>query len=144
MRWLFPVIADVHEIYEYNATMSTLLEGCEMEVGQVMSAQAMSARQRREIETIASMIEEVVMHLASHPLDRRFQDEGTAFVFKGMAGEVRVSFSAGVSWMKAPGGAEIYNRRGYEVEDVDTVRIVANRLLNELMTIYKQIVLSGL
>jgi hypothetical protein len=109
-----------------------------------MTDQGVSARQRREIETIASMIEEVVMNLTAHSLDKRFTDEQHGFVFKGMAGEVRVSFVAGVSWMRAPGGAEIYNRKGFKIPDLDAARVVANRLLSELMTIYRQIVISGL
>jgi len=110
-----------------------------------MNAQAVTDRQRRELETVASMIEEVMMHLVIHPTDKRFSEAGGAFVFKGLAGEARMSCGGGVTFVRAPGGAEVYSsRREFVIDDLELSRVVCNRVLSELMTIYKQIVISGL
>lgn len=105
----------------------------------------MAEQHVREVEMVASMVEEVLMHLLVHRLDARFCETGGVFEFKGLAGGARLSIGGGVSWIRAPGGAEVYSRRrGFVIEDLERTRLVCNRVLSELMNVYRQLVISGL
>lgn len=103
-------------------------------------------RARQQLETTASMIAEAMLGLSLHRVDKRFQELSggeLGFVFKGTAGEAVMGCGGVLRTITGPDGVEYYSsRRDRVVPHAGKAMAVASRLLDEMMTVWRQCVLS--